>query len=59
MSVSGIGVQRILPRSGTAWRGTNPPRNRRNGDESDEAPASTSDRASPETDAGHVVDRNV
>jgi hypothetical protein len=59
MIVSGIGVQRILPRSGTGWRDSNPSPGRRNGNDNEEVPPSNPDRSRSETESGHVIDRNV
>jgi hypothetical protein len=59
MIVSGIGVQRILPRSGTGWRETNRAPLRRNSNDNDETPPSNPGRPGSETESGHVIDRNV
>ncbi|MBN8935163.1 MAG: hypothetical protein J0I13_02385 [Rhizobiales bacterium] len=57
--MSGIGVQRILPRFGTGWRETNRAPLRRNSNDNDETPPSNPGRPGSETESGHVIDRNV
>jgi hypothetical protein len=59
MTISGIGVQRILPRSETAWRETRRAPGRRNSNDNDETPAAPSDRPRSETEPGQLIDRNV
>ena len=57
MIISGIGVQQILPRSGTGWQGTNPSPDQSSDAESDPAPVNKRDRAPVTPGTGHVVDK--
>jgi hypothetical protein len=58
MVISGIGVQQILPRSGTGWQGANPSPDQ-SSDTEDRAPASKTDRAPKTPGTGHIVDKVV
>jgi len=57
--ISGIGVQQILPRSGTAWRETKRAPSRRSSNDNDETPAPAADLPRAETEPGQLIDRNV
>jgi hypothetical protein len=59
MTISGIGVQRILPRSGTAWRETKRAPGRHNSNDNDETPTPAPDRLPSEAEPGQLIDRNV
>jgi len=56
--MSGIGVQKILPRTATSWRGSNPVPDQSNDSEADESKTEPSPRPrSPGT--GRVVDKTA
>jgi hypothetical protein len=56
MKISGTGIQQILPRTGTGWQGSNPPPDRPDDGDHDEA-AGESSPAKPGPGTGQVVDR--
>ena len=56
MVISGIGVQQILPRTGTGWQSANPVPDENNDSASKEA-ASSPDRAPASPGTGHIVDK--
>jgi hypothetical protein len=56
MVISGIGVQQILPRTGTGGQGADPSPDRSNEPDADAAP-STLDRAPASPGTGQIVDR--
>ena len=55
MSVSSIGVQQILPRTGTSWQGANPAPDRGNGADGNPVAAPAQAPAAPGT--GQIVDK--
>ena len=59
MNSSGIGVQKILPRSGTGWKGQR--RSPGQGDESrdDSADAAKTDSTQQQPELGRFVDRSA
>jgi hypothetical protein len=60
MNTSGIGVRRILRRSGTAWQVPNSPPTRSDAAaDRDQTPDDKPGRAPPEPGTGQLVDRNV
>jgi hypothetical protein len=56
MIFSGIGVQQILPRTGTGWQSANPAPDRNNDSEGDDAPPKPG-RAPAAPGTGRIVDR--
>jgi hypothetical protein len=56
MMISGIGVQQILPRTGTGWQGANPPPDQPSESEGNDGP-SKPDRSTPTPGTGRIVDR--
>jgi hypothetical protein len=59
MSTSTIGVQRILPRSGTAWKGQKPSLAQSDDENGDSTDAPKTDSAPSEPAVGRYVDRNA
>ena len=61
MSISGIGVQRILSRKGAGWQAPNPSRSQSDEAESDQASADRPERKPPEPEpgTGRIVDRKA
>jgi len=59
MSDSGIGVQPILPRAGTAWQDSNREQDRKNDTDGDDAPADKLVPTPPTPSTGKIVDRIV
>ena len=58
MSISSIGVQTILPQTGTGWQPPNPTPDRANDNGTDDASRQPSQAPrTPET--GHIVDKTV
>ena len=58
MTISGIGVQAILPRTGTGWRSPNPVPDDNNDSASKKAP-SRPDRVPASPDIGHILDKLI
>ena len=58
MVISGIGVQAILPRTGTGWRNPNPVPDENN-DSASKKTASHPDRAPASPDIGHILDKLI
>jgi hypothetical protein len=56
--MSGIGVQKILPRTATGWRGSNPVPDQNNDSEADESKTEPSPRPRP-SGTGRVVDKTA
>jgi hypothetical protein len=56
MMTSGIGVQQILPRTGTGWQGVNPPPDRPS-DSKDKDSPSKPDRSTPAPGIGRLIDQ--
>jgi hypothetical protein len=56
MDISSIGVQQILPRTGTGWQGANPSPDQ-GSDADTETPATKIDRAPKAPGTGHIVDK--
>ena len=60
MAISGIGIQQILPRTGTGWQDANPaPDRATDSDSADAAPAREPSRSPPAPGTGQIVDRTV
>ena len=60
MTISSIGVQQILPRTGTAWQNADPAPDQPNDRDGDDvAPASAPVRPVPAPGTGLIVDRVV
>jgi hypothetical protein len=57
MNISSIGVQQILPQSGTGWRDANPAPERENDSGDASTPEPTPARSPPAPGSGQVVDR--
>ena len=57
MTISGIGVQQILPQTGTAWQGANTAQDSPNNSDGADAPAANPDRPPPAPGTGRIVDR--
>jgi hypothetical protein len=57
MVISGIGVQQILPRTGTGWQGTNQSPDENNDSDRSHATIRKPDRGAPTPGTGHVVDK--
>ena len=57
MTNSDIGVQRLLPRTGAAWRRTNAALDRQDNSDGDDAPEAKPDSPPPAPGTGRVVDR--
>jgi hypothetical protein len=58
MMMLGIGVQQILPRTGTGWQGANPPPDQPSDPKGKDRP-SNPDRSTPAPGIGRLVDRVV
>jgi hypothetical protein len=58
MVTSGIGVQAILPRTGTGWRSANPVPDENN-DAASKKAAPRPDRVPASQDVGHILDKLV
>jgi len=56
--MSGIGVQKILPRSATGWRGASPPPDQNNDTEADESKTEETPQP-PSPGTGQVVDKTA
>jgi len=56
--MSGIGVQKILPRTATGWRGPNPTPDQNNDSEADESKIERTPQP-PSPGTGHVVDKTA
>jgi hypothetical protein len=56
MVISGVGVQQILPRTGTGWQGANPSPDQNNDSDADGSPSQPS-RAPPPSGTGRIVDK--
>ena len=63
MSKSGIGVQQILPRTGTTWQGAKTVQDAKDAedrpDEEDGEPSDSRKRAPPPPGQGEIVDKSV
>jgi len=59
MNISGIGVQQILPQSGTPQQTANPPEVRNNDTGGDDAAAVQPPLPPPPPGTGQIVDRSV
>ena len=57
MVTSGIGVQAILPRTGTGWRSPNPVPDENN--DSASKKAARPDRVPASPDIGHILDKLI
>ena len=58
MTIIGIGVQQILPQTGTGGQGANPAPDQNNDSERNDAPTK-SDRAPAAPGTGQIVDRKA
>jgi len=56
--MSGIGVQKILPRSATGWRGSNPTPDQNNDTDADGAKTKPT-QAPPSPGTGRLVDKTA
>lgn len=58
MNIFAIGVQQILPRTGTGWQDANPSPNPPANVEADKPPVQP-DRSPPAPGTGHLIDKSV